>query len=184
MEDAAPRTAEAHATETRTEAQAPTPRAPGPPGRRPVSGEDPHTHPTAARPPRYGGMVGKARNTITERGRRTKLGELCYKSFAGDATEDKKHIDLSSEPFILVCAAGLVGSTADDVAKEVAIFRAHKAAPVVIASEGDRAFPAAMSVITVPSTDPRLAFIRATMAGPPLGHEAAPPIHAAAPPPA
>ena len=51
-------------------------------------------------------------------------------------TEDKKHIDLSSEPLILVCAAGLEGSTADDVAKEVAIYRAHKASPVVIATDG------------------------------------------------
>ena len=34
-----------------------------------------------------------------------------------DVTEDKKHIDLSSEPLILVCAAGLRGSTADDVAQ-------------------------------------------------------------------
>ena len=75
-----------------------------------------------------------------DRGReiRIKLSELCYKSIACDATEDKKHIDLSSEPLILVCAAGLIGSTADDVAKEVAIYRAHKAAPIVIASEGDR----------------------------------------------
>ena len=38
---------------------------------------------------------------------RIKLSELCYKSIACDATEDKKHIDLSSEPLILVCAAGL-----------------------------------------------------------------------------
>src|SRR3712207_9089388 len=29
---------------------------------------------------------------------------------ACDATEDKKHIDLSSEPLIVVCAAGLDGS--------------------------------------------------------------------------
>ena len=60
---------------------------------------------------------------------RIKLSELCYKSIACDVTEDKKHIDLSSEPLILVCGAGLVGSTADDIAKEVAIYRAHKAAP-------------------------------------------------------
>ena len=71
---------------------------------------------------------------------RIKLSELCYKSIACDATEDKKHIDLSSEPLILVCAAGLVGSTADDVAKEVAIYRAHKAAPIVIATEGEERF--------------------------------------------
>ena len=38
---------------------------------------------------------------------RIKLSELCYKSIACDVTEDKKHIDLSSEPLILVCAAGL-----------------------------------------------------------------------------
>jgi hypothetical protein len=65
---------------------------------------------------------------------RIKLSELCYKSIACDATEDKKHIDLSSEPMILVCAAGLTGSTADDVAKEVAIYKAHKAVPIVIAT--------------------------------------------------
>ena len=71
---------------------------------------------------------------------RIKLSELCYKSIAADATEDKKHIDLSSEPLILVCAAGLRGSTADDVAKEIAIFRAHKATPIVIADEGDQRY--------------------------------------------
>ena len=72
---------------------------------------------------------------------RIKLSELCYKSIACDVTEDKKHIDLSSEPLILVCAAGLAGSTADDVGKEVAIFRAHKATPIVIADDGDDALP-------------------------------------------
>ena len=40
---------------------------------------------------------------------RIKLSELCYKAIACDATEDKKHIDLSSEPLILVCAAGPAG---------------------------------------------------------------------------
>ena len=72
---------------------------------------------------------------------RIKLSELCYKSIACDVTEDKKHIDLSSEPLILVCAAGLAGSTADDVGKEVAIFRAHKATPIVIADDGDDRLP-------------------------------------------
>ena len=118
-------------------------------------------------------VVGNGRNRIAAHEVRIKLSELCYKSIACDATEDKKHIDLSSEPFILVCAAGLVGSTADDVAKEVAIFRAHKAAPVVISSAGDRPVPAAMAVITVPETDPRLAFVLATMAGHLFGYEAA-----------
>lgn len=122
---------------------------------------------------RYWAIVGNGVNHIAAREIRVKLSELCYKSIACDGTEDKKHIDLSCEPMIIVCAAGLVGSTADDVAKEVAIFRAHKAAPVVIASEGDRAFPAALAVLTVPTTHPRLAFVLATMAGHLFGYEAA-----------
>ena len=122
---------------------------------------------------RYWAIVGNGVNQIAAREIRVKLSELCYKSIACDGTEDKKHIDLSSEPLILVCAAGLVGSTADDVAKEVAIFRAHKAAPIVIASEGDRSFAAAVAVLTVPATHPRLAFVLSTMAGHLFGYEAA-----------
>jgi glucosamine--fructose-6-phosphate aminotransferase (isomerizing) len=132
---------------------------------------------TAARtfgpPRRYWAIVGNGVNQIAAREIRVKLSELCYKSISCDGTEDKKHIDLSCEPLILVCAAGLVGSTADDVAKEVAIFRAHKAAPIVVASEGDRSFPAALSVLTVPATHPRLAFVLATMVGHLFGYEAA-----------
>ena len=79
---------------------------------------------------------------------RIKLSELCYKSIASDVTEDKKHIDLSSEPLIFVCAAGLAGSTADDVSKETAIFRAHKATPIVVADDGETRFASA-------ATDPR-----------------------------
>src|SRR3546814_6281814 len=92
---------------------------------------------------------------------------------ACDATEDKKHIDLSSEPLILVCAAGLTGSNVDDVAKEVAIYRAHKAAPIVIATEGEARFAAALAVLTVPETHEALAFILATMVGHLFGYEAA-----------
>ena len=122
---------------------------------------------------RYWAIVGNGVNQIAAREIRVKLSELCYKSIACDGTEDKKHIDLSSEPLILVCAAGLVGSTADDVAKEVAIFRAHKAAPIVIASDGDRSFSSAVAVLTVPATHPRLAFVLSTMAGHLFGYEAA-----------
>ena len=86
---------------------------------------------------RYWAVVGNGANRIAAEEIRIKLSELCYKSIACDATEDKKHIDLSSEPLILVCAAGLDGPNADDVAKEVAIYRAHKAAPIVIATEGE-----------------------------------------------
>jgi len=121
---------------------------------------------------RYWAIVGNGANQIAAREIRIKLSELCYKSIACDATEDKKHIDLSAEPMILVCAAGLVGSTGDDVAKEVAIYRAHKAAPIVIATEG-QAPPAALSVISVPQTDERLAFVLSAMAGHLFGYEAA-----------
>ena len=122
---------------------------------------------------RYWAIVGNGSNHIAAREIRIKLSELCYKAIACDATEDKKHIDLSSEPMILVCAAGLGGSTADDVGKEVAIFRAHKAAPIVIATEGSAAFPSALAVLSVPETDSRLAFILSTVVGHIFGYEAA-----------
>ena len=77
-------------------------------------------------------VVGNGANRVAAQEIRIKLSELCYKSIACDVTEDKKHIDLSAEPMILVCAAGLRGSNADDVAKEIAIYRAHKAAPIAI----------------------------------------------------
>jgi glucosamine--fructose-6-phosphate aminotransferase (isomerizing) len=114
---------------------------------------------------RYWAAVGNGPNKVAAEEVRIKLSELCYKSMACDSTEDKKHIDLSSEPLILVCAAGLMGSTADDVAKEVAIFRAHKAAPIVIADEGEHRFDAALAVLPVPAVDSRLGFILSAMAG-------------------
>ena len=57
---------------------------------------------------RYWAIVGNGPNKVAAEEVRIKLSELCYKSIACDSTEDKKHIDLSSEPLILVCAAGLV----------------------------------------------------------------------------
>ncbi len=122
---------------------------------------------------RHWALVGNGQNRIAAAEIRIKLSELCYKSIACDATEDKKHIDLSSEPMILVCAAGLQGSTADDVAKEVAIYRAHKAAPIVVATQGETRFAAACGVIHVPKTHPSLAFVLSTMAGHLFGYRAA-----------
>ncbi len=119
-------------------------------------------------------VVGNGINRVAAEEVRIKLSELCYKSISCDITEDKKHIDLSSEPLILVCAAGLSDSTADDVAKEVAIFRAHKAAPIVIASDGTARFAAAAEVVTTPATaSPALAFVLATMVGHLFGYESA-----------
>lgn len=129
---------------------------------------------------RYWAMVGNGDNAVAARELRIKLSELCYKSIACDITEDKKHIDLSSEPLILVCASGLEGSNADDVAKEVAIFRAHKAAPIVIATEGENRFNGALEVITVPATHQQLAFVLSTVVGHLFGYEAALAIDASA----
>jgi glucosamine--fructose-6-phosphate aminotransferase (isomerizing) len=122
---------------------------------------------------RYWALVGNGPNRIAANEIRIKLSELCYKSIACDGTEDKKHIDLSSEPLILVCAAGLSGSNADDVAKEVAIYRSHKAAPVVIASEGEERFGSAVAAVFVPATHPVLAFVLSAMAGHLFSYEAA-----------
>jgi glucosamine--fructose-6-phosphate aminotransferase (isomerizing) len=122
---------------------------------------------------RYWAIVGNGLNRIAAQEVRIKLSELCYKSIAFDSTEDKKHIDLSAEPLILVCAAGLGGSNADDVAKEVAIFRAHKATPIVIATDGEERFGSALAAIKVPVTHPRLAFVLSAMAGHLFGYEAA-----------
>ena len=130
---------------------------------------------------RYWAVVGNGANRVAAEEVRIKLSELCYKSIACDVTEDKKHIDLSSEPLILVCAAGLAGSTADDVGKEVAIFRAHKATPIVIADDGDTRYPAA-ATISVPPVDPAVAFVLSTMVGHLFGYEAALAIDASARP--
>ena len=124
-------------------------------------------------PPRTAwAVVGNGPNRVAAEEVRIKLSELCYKSIACDATEDKKHIDLSSEPLVFVCAAGLAGPNADDVAKEVAIYRAHKAVPVVVATEG-QAFPAAVATLAVPPVHPALAFVLSAMAGHLFGYGAA-----------
>jgi len=130
---------------------------------------------------RYWAVVGNGPNRVAAEEIRIKLSELCYKSIACDNTEDKKHIDLSSEPLIVLCAAGLRGSIADDVAKETAIFRAHKATPIVIADEGDTRYPA-VATISVPVVDPALAFVLSAMAGHLFGYEAARAIDATAVP--
>ncbi len=137
----------------------PGPRSPPPPGPTPPSR-------------RHWAVVGNGPNRLAASELRIKLSELAYKSIACDATEDKKHIDLSSEPLILVCAAGLPPAAAADVGKELAIYRAHKAAPVVIATRGT-AFPSALATIEVPPVHPALAFVLSAMAGHLFGYEAA-----------
>jgi glucosamine--fructose-6-phosphate aminotransferase (isomerizing) len=122
---------------------------------------------------RHWAIVGNGRNLIAASEIRIKMSELCYKSIALDVTEDKKHIDLSSEPLTLVCAAGLTGSAASDVAKEVAIFRAHKGVPIVIATEGTEAFAGDQTLLPVPAVHPEVAYVLSTMVGHLFGYEAA-----------
>jgi len=122
---------------------------------------------------RHWAIVGNGANRIAAAEVRIKLSELCYKSIACDLTEDKKHIDLSAEPLILVCAAGLTGSTADDVAKELDVYQAHKAAPIAIVSDGETRFGSAVETLRVPVVHPALAFVLSAMAGHLFGYEAA-----------
>ncbi|MGH8997787.1 MAG: SIS domain-containing protein [Acidimicrobiia bacterium] len=121
---------------------------------------------------RHWAVVGSGANRFAAAELRIKLSELAYKAVACDATEDKKHIDLSSEPLVLVCAAGLPAAALSDLAKELAIFKAHKAAPVVLATEGVP-LPAAAAAIPIPEVHPRLGFVLAAMAGHLFGYEAA-----------
>ena len=116
-------------------------------------------------------VVGNGLDRIAAEEIRIKLAELCYKAIACDATEDKKHIDLSSEPLILVCATGVQGSTAADTRKEIDVYRAHRATPIVIGSEGV-GFEAP-AVIEVPAVAPELSFVLATVAGHLFGYHAA-----------
>ncbi len=105
---------------------------------------------------------------------RIKLSELCYKTISSDIVENKKHIDLSAEPLILVCAAGNPGPVIEDIVKEVAIFKAHKAAVVVFAEEEDNRFDKiADAVIPIPVAPMPLPVILNTMAGHLWGYYAA-----------
>jgi glucosamine--fructose-6-phosphate aminotransferase (isomerizing) len=75
---------------------------------------------------------------------------------------------------IIVCAAGTRGTVIGDIIKDTAIFKAHKAIPVVIADEGDTRFdPYAQDVFHVPAVDEHLAPILNTLVGHIWGYYAA-----------
>ncbi len=123
---------------------------------------------------RHWAVVGSGPNHIAAHEVRIKLSELCYKSIACDHVEDKKHIDLSSEPLILTLAAGNHESVIGDVVKDVAIFRAHKAVPVVFCAEGEDRFDAyAESVVHLPRASETVSLILNTVAGHLWGYYAA-----------
>ncbi len=122
----------------------------------------------------YWAVVGSGPNKSSADEIRIKLSELCYKTISTDYVEDKKHIDLSSEPLIIVCAAGTRESVLGDIIKDTAIFQAHKATPVVIANAGETRFDAyAADVFHVPVVSEHLAPIVNTLVGHIWGYFAA-----------
>ncbi len=122
----------------------------------------------------YWAVVGSGPNKASADEIRIKLSELCYKTISTDFVEDKKHIDLSAEPLIIICAAGARQKVIGDVIKDTAIFHAHKATPIVIVDEGETRFdPYAADIFHVPSVSEHLAPIVNTLVGHIWGYYAA-----------
>ena len=123
---------------------------------------------------RYWAVVGSGPNKAAADEIRIKLSELCYKTISSDVVENKKHIDLSAEPLIVVCAAGNPEAVTGDIVKDVAIFKAHKAGIVVFADEGEDRFDSfADAVIPIPRAEMPVPVILNTLAGHLWGYYAA-----------
>ena len=123
---------------------------------------------------KYWAVVGSGPNKAAADEIRIKLSELCYRTISSDVVENKKHIDLSSEPMIIVCAAGNPEAVLSDIIKDVAIFKAHKAGVVVFAEEGEGRFQEiADAVIGLPRASLPLPVILNTVAGHLFGYFAA-----------
>jgi glucosamine--fructose-6-phosphate aminotransferase (isomerizing) len=122
----------------------------------------------------YWASVGSGPNKAASDEIRIKLSELCYRTISSDYVEDKKHIDLSSEPLILVCAAGARESVLTDIIKDNAIFKAHKSTTIVFAGENDKRFDKdSDAVIRVPDAGENLSPVLVTLAGHLWGYYAA-----------
>ena len=133
-------------------------------------------HIAATRAPfaRNWAMVGNGANRIAAQEIRIKLSELCYKAIPCDVTEDKKHIDLSTEPMTIVIANDLPEMVVSDTVKEVSIFKAHNGKPIVLCAEGENRFDSvAEATIKVPVAGAGLDFVVATVAGHLFGISAA-----------
>ncbi|MCK5313217.1 MAG: SIS domain-containing protein, partial [Desulfobacteraceae bacterium] len=119
-------------------------------------------------------VVGSGSNKTSADEIRIKLSELCYKTISSDFTEDKKHIDLSAEPLIIICAAGTRENVLADIIKDTAIFNAHKATPVVITEEGEDRFDIySKSIFKIPKTKEHFAPVLNTLVGHIWGYYAA-----------
>jgi len=122
----------------------------------------------------YWATVGSGANKTSADEIRIKLSELCYKTISSDFVEDKKHIDLSSEPLIIVCAAGTRESVLGDIIKDTAIFNAHKACPIVITTQGEDRFDLyAKAVFKIPEIQEHFAPVLNTLVGHIWGYYAA-----------
>ncbi len=111
-------------------------------------------------------LVGNGANRIAAEEIRIKLSELCYKAIPCDVTENKKHIDLSTEPLTVVVANDLPEAVVSDTVKEVSIFKAHNGRPIVLCAEGENRFDGvAEATIPLPAVGGGLDFVVATVAG-------------------
>jgi glucosamine--fructose-6-phosphate aminotransferase (isomerizing) len=113
----------------------------------------------------YWSVLGSGPNQVAAEEIRIKLSELCYKTISTDAVEDKKHVDLSAESMVLICAAGTPPGQVRDLTKEVDIFTAHRNVPVVIVDEGVDVPWRTEWVIRVPAAHPAFAWILSTAVG-------------------
>ncbi len=123
---------------------------------------------------RFWAVVGSGPNKSAADEIRIKLSELCYLTISSDVVENKKHIDLSAEPLIIVCAAGSPQNVVGDIVKDTAIFKAHKSAVVVFADEDDDRFDEiADAIVAIPRVPEPLCVILNTLAGHLFGYYAA-----------
>ncbi|GAB7024275.1 SIS domain-containing protein [Salidesulfovibrio brasiliensis] len=115
---------------------------------------------------RYWAVVGNGPNRIAAEEVRIKLSELCYKSIPCDVTEDKKHIDLSTEPLTVVMANDLPEMVVSDTVKEATIFKAHNGKPLVVCAEDEDRFDGACErTLKTPRVGGGLDFVLATVVG-------------------
>ncbi|MCW2503769.1 MAG: glucosamine 6-phosphate synthetase, contains amidotransferase and phosphosugar isomerase domain, partial [Actinomycetia bacterium] len=135
----------------------------------------------AARFPSWA-VVGSGPNRTAAEEIRIKLSELCYKTVSTDAVEDKKHVDLSAEAMVLVCAAGTPAGQLRDLSKEIEIFAAHKNVPIVIVDQDVDLPWATEYVLRVPRAHPSLAWLLSTAVGHLFAYHAAQAIDATAQP--
>ncbi len=122
----------------------------------------------------YWATAGSGSNKISADEIRIKLSELCYKTISSDFIEDKKHIDLSSEPLIIICAAGTREIVLGDIIKDTSIFHSQKASSVVITNIGEDRFDScAEDVFKIPETMEHFAPVLNTLVGHIWGYFAA-----------